>query len=49
LKDEFVKDGDILKADSFLNHQIDIDLLDKAGMEFKRCLTAGTSSVALGG
>ncbi len=28
--------GDILKVGSFLNHQIDIDLLDKIGEEFAR-------------
>lgn len=31
-----VKDGDILKVDSFLNHQLDIELLDKLGEEFYR-------------
>ncbi|MCX7615471.1 MAG: xanthine phosphoribosyltransferase [Clostridiales bacterium] len=36
IKDGIVKDGDILKVDSFLNHQIDIDLYDKIGAEFKR-------------
>lgn len=35
-KDGVVKDGDILKVDSFLNHQIDIDLLDQIGKEFER-------------
>lgn len=31
-----VKTSDILKVDSFLNHQIDIRLLDALGAEFKR-------------
>ncbi len=36
LKDGIVKEGDILKVDSFLNHQIDIALYDLIGAEFKR-------------
>ena len=35
-KDGIVKDGDILKVDSFLNHQIDVDLLEEIGKEFYR-------------
>ena len=31
-----VKEGNVLKVDSFLNHQLDIDLLDEIGREFKR-------------
>lgn len=39
LKERVLKEGkilsdDILKVDSFLNHQIDIELLDKIGQEF---------------
>ncbi|MBQ0051968.1 MAG: xanthine phosphoribosyltransferase [Treponema sp.] len=34
-KDGIVKPGNVLKVDSFLNHQIDIDLLDMMGKEFK--------------
>ena len=30
-----VKEGNILKVDSFLNHQIDISLLNEIGREFK--------------
>lgn len=30
------KEGNVLKVDSFLNHQLDIDLLDEIGREFKR-------------
>lgn len=36
LKDGIVKEGNVLKVDSFLNHQMDIDLLDKIGEEFHR-------------
>ena len=35
-KDGIVKPGHVLKVDSFLNHQMDIELLDSIGMEFKR-------------
>ena len=35
-KDGIVKDGNILKVDSFLNHQMDIDLFNQMGEEFKR-------------
>ncbi len=36
LKDGLVKPGNVLKVDSFLNHQMDIALLDEIGREFKR-------------
>ena len=36
LKDGIVKPGNILKVDSFLNHQMDIQLFDEIGEEFKR-------------
>ncbi len=36
LKDGVVKPGNVLKVDMFLNHQIDINLLDQMGQEFKR-------------
>ena len=36
IKDGTVKAGNVLKVDSFLNHQIDIDLLNEIGKEFKR-------------
>lgn len=35
-KDGIIKEGNILKVDSFLNHQIDIKLLNEIGKEFKR-------------
>ena len=34
LKDGIVKQGNVLKVDSFLNHQMDIALMDKMGEEF---------------
>lgn len=36
VKDGIVKEGNVLKVDSFLNHQMDIKLLDQMGAEFKR-------------
>ena len=36
LKDGVVKKGNVLKVDSFLNHQMDVTLLDKIGEEFHR-------------
>lgn len=36
LKDGIVKEGNVLKVDSFLNHQMDIELFNQIGMEFKR-------------
>ena len=36
LKDGIVKPGNVLKVDSFLNHQMDVALLDKMGEEFHR-------------
>lgn len=36
LKDGVLKDGGILKVDSFLNHQMDIGLLQEIGKEFRR-------------
>lgn len=35
-KDGVVKEGNVLKVDSFLNHQMDIELFGKMGEEFKR-------------
>jgi xanthine phosphoribosyltransferase len=35
-RDGKVKEGNVLKVDSFLNHQMDIDLLGEIGKEFKR-------------
>ena len=36
LKDGVVKSGNVLKVDSFLNHQMDIALMEQIGQEFKR-------------
>ena len=36
LKDGIVKEGNVLKVDSFLNHQMDVELLDEIGKEFYR-------------
>lgn len=35
-RDGIVKEGNVLKVDSFLNHQMDIELFNKMGKEFKR-------------
>ncbi len=36
VKDGLVRPGNVLKVDAFLNHQMDIALLDEIGREFKR-------------
>ena len=36
LKDGLVKEGNVLKVDSFLNHQMDTTLIDEIGKEFYR-------------
>lgn len=36
VKDGIVKEGNVLKVDSFLNHQMDIELFEKMGEEFKK-------------
>ena len=55
-KDGIVKPGSVLKVDSFLNHQMDISLVDQIGREFKRrfgdkpitkVLTIETSGIAI--
>lgn len=35
-KDGVVKEGNVLKVDSFLNHQMDVALFNEMGKEFKR-------------
>ena len=35
-KDGIVKEGNVLKVDSFLNHQMDVKLFQEIGKEFKR-------------
>lgn len=36
LKDGKVFSGNVLKVDSFLNHQLDVELLDRMGLEMKK-------------
>lgn len=36
IKDGIVREGNVLKVDSFLNHQIDVPLLEQMGAEFKK-------------
>lgn len=36
LKDGIIKEGNVLKVDSFLNHHMDIDLFNEIGREFKK-------------
>ncbi len=36
VKDGIVKEGNVLKVDSFLNHQMDIELFNEMGREWKR-------------
>lgn len=36
VKDGIVKEGNVLKVDSFLNHQMDIELFSKMGEEFRK-------------
>ena len=36
VKDGIVKEGNVLKVDSFLNHQMDISLFEQMGEEFKK-------------
>ena len=56
LRDGIVKPGNVLKVDSFLNHQMDIELLERIGEEFHRrfadrpitkVLTIETSGIAI--
>ena len=36
VKDGIITEGNVLKVDNFLNHQMDIELFDQIGAEFKR-------------
>ena len=56
LRDGVVKPGNVLKVDSFLNHQIDVALVDEMAKEFRRrfdgrpvtkVLTIETSGIAI--
>ena len=35
-KDGIVKPGNVLKVDSFINHQMDIELISEMGKEWKK-------------
>ena len=57
-KDGCVKDGGVLKVDAFLNHQVDLELVEQAAQEFvrrfadcqvTRVLTIETSGIILAG
>ena len=57
LKDGVIKEGNVLKVDSFLNHQMDVDVIDKIGKTFyerfkdknvTRIVTIESSGIALG-
>ncbi len=57
VKDGIVKHGNVLKVDSFLNHQMDIGLMNEIGKEFHRrfndkhitkVLTIEASGIAIG-
>ena len=56
VREGVVKEGNVLKVDNFLNHQLDVQLLDEIGREFKRrfaseritkVLTIETSGIAI--
>ena len=36
VKDGVIKEGNVLKVDSFLNHQMDVALMDEIGLEFHK-------------
>lgn len=46
-KDGVVKQGNVLKVDSFLNHQMDISLMEEIGREFKRRFNGKTVTKVL--
>ena len=46
-KDGVIKSGNVLKVDSFLNHQMDISLLEEIGKEFKRRFNGKTVTKVL--
>ena len=46
LKDGLVKEGNVLKVDSFLNHQMDVDLMEQIGEEFHRRFEASGIAIA---
>ena len=45
-RDGTVKEGNVLKVDNFLNHQMDVELLDEIGAEFyRRFKDAGVTKI----
>ena len=46
-RDGVVKQGNVLKVDSFLNHQMDIGLMEEIGREFKRRFNGKTVTKVL--
>lgn len=46
-KDGIVKEGNVLKVDSFLNHQMDIELYNEIGKEFRSLIANAESLDAL--
>ena len=47
VKDGIVKEGNVLKVDSFLNHQMDIDLFNEMGKEFNKIITIEASGIGI--
>ncbi len=46
LKDGVIKEGGIVKVDSFLNHQMDVELINEIGKEFHRLFAdAGVTKI----
>ena len=43
-KDGIIKEGNVLKVDSFLNHQMDIDLFNEMGKDLSVCLQTNQST-----
>ena len=47
VKDGIVKDGNVLKVDSFLNHQMDIELFNEIGKNINKILTIEASGIGI--
>lgn len=46
LRDGLIKEGNVLKVDSFLNHRMDVELIDEIGREFyRRFKDAGVTKI----
>ena len=48
-KDGVVKEGNVLKVDSFLNHQMDVKLFHEIGLEFARSFGVVARNCIFGG